>query len=199
MVMTTRIHVNGVDRFVVLNLVLLAAMSVAVYTRRQPEYLYYVGVFVAFALIGWHALREYHYPLWLLAALETGILAHFAGGLLSVAGGRLYEYTLPAGVGYDDLVHFYNSAVILLIVREVLHQADARIGRYEWLLLILGVLGIGAAWEVIEFVAWRIIPSTLIGDYANNMTDLLANGLGGGTGVLVGRLMDVGHRATPTR
>ncbi len=190
MVLRTRVRVNGVDRFVVLNLVLLAVMSLAVYSRRQPEYFYYVGVFVAFALIGWHALRGYHYPLWLLAGLEVGILAHFAGGLLSVAGERLYEHTLLAGVGYDDLVHFYNSAIILLIVREVLHQADARIGRYEWLLLVLIVLGIGAAWEVIEFVAWRLIPDTMVGGYANNMTDLLANGLGGGAGVLIGRLMD---------
>lgn len=183
-------RLNALDRFVVLNLILLMVMSVAVYTRRQPEYLYYVGVFVAFALVGWHALRQYEYPAWLLVALEIGILAHFAGGLIPVQGDPLYEYVFLAGIGYDDFVHFYNSAVIVLIVRQVLHQADARIGRYEWLLLVLVVLGIGAAWEVIEFAASRIFPSTLVGDYANNMADMLANGLGAAAGVAAAEIAD---------
>jgi len=194
--------VRPFDWFILVNIALSGVMVAAVYyptlgghVGGGGRYFSYLLLFVGLAVPVWGWLRRFDYPTWLLVALEAGILLHFAGGGLEIDSLRLYDQVF-FGVRFDKYVHFYNSLVGALGVRSLLRQRGIRFGGCESLVLVSCTLGLGAVVEMVEYAGFVIAGATGMGDYANNMQDLLANVLGSTTAVAALRLARAGVAST---
>ena len=182
-----RLTLAPLDAFFLFNLLLFLSMAGTVYHRRLMQYrggpcwgefmFYAVLVILAIAVV-WAVFRRLLAPVWLLGLVQMGILAHFAGGLSFWGGIRLYDHIF-FGVRYDKLVHFINSFTAALVVRQMLAVMGVRPGGLTRLTIVLTVLGLGALWEICEYTALLTIPHNGVGDYDNNMQDLVANAFGG--------------------
>jgi hypothetical protein len=128
-----------------------------------------------------------------LWALSAWGLAHVAGGLMPVPaswpikGGAHVLYNLwlvPGLLKYDQVVHAYGFGVVTWACWQGLRGAFARRGvpaRPTAGLLTLCVaagMGFGAANEVVEFLATRVLPETNVGGYENTGWDLVSNTVG---------------------
>lgn len=163
------------DWFVILNLALFLVVAGSVLLRRfvlfrGEEHLGEFGIYAVVSVVGvtvaWRALRRFEWPVWLLLAVELAILIHFAGGLVTVDGGRLYD-VVSFGVRFDKVVHLVNSFVAALVVSHVTRQSG--------LPVVLMVLGLGTVWEVVEYAVVSRVPEAGVGLYENNLEDLIAN------------------------
>ena len=88
-------------------------------------------------------------------------------------GGDVYR----AGVGFDAVVHLLTTgaatlAALALGMRETFPVLARRPGELAAVMLSIG-LGIGACWEVLEWIVG--VPGMSLGD---TMRDLIADGLG---------------------
>ena len=123
-------------------------------------------------------LRHLRPPLALLCLLELAFVLAMAGMAVPVGGGRLYDVTV-AGVRFDKVVHVAWAFAGALAVAALVDH----FGRVPpWLRMsaaVLVVLGLGAAWELVEYAVVRSIPGAGVGGYDNNMQDLIANAGGG--------------------
>lgn len=190
---------NRFDLWVAGNLALLTAMSWLVYRKADYEFGLYAAVFAVAFVGAWWYLRRFEFPWWLYVLVEVGILAHFAGGLLHFGPDnlRLYGHRF-LGVRYDKLVHFYNSAVLATAITYILDGAGVRLGRAKGFVVVLMMLGVGALWEIVEYSAVMSLPTTGVGDYHNNMRDLVANLAGSLLAATAGRWW-TGHGAAGVR
>ncbi|QDV35598.1 hypothetical protein [Tautonia plasticadhaerens] len=120
-------------------------------------------------------------------------LAHMAGGLMPVPegwplGGEspvLYNlWLVPERLKYDQLVHAYGFGLVTWICWQGMQRACGDRGvtiRPTVGLLTLCVAagsGFGAANEVVEFAATRLLSETNVGGYVNTGWDLVANLIG---------------------
>jgi hypothetical protein len=144
------------------------------------EFFVYACVFAL--LIGWlwWWLRRFPVRWRLLIAGESALLLHFAGGVSIRPGMRLYDvWLLHVGdMRFDKLVHVLACIVVGFIVGAVLRAYDVRLGRVRVIAMILIISGIGALWEICEYVVVSNFPDAGVGGYDNNMQDMIAN-LGG--------------------
>lgn len=175
------------DLFALPNLVLLAAVTGVV---SWPRFVHYrgaanVGEFIVYLVLtaagiglAWTALRHLRPPLPLLCLFQLAFLLAVAGMAVPVGDGRLYDMVV-AGVRFDKVVHFVWAFAGALAVAAVIDHY----GRVPpWLragMAVLAVLGLGAAWELVEYLVVRSIPEAGVGGYDNNMQDLIANACGG--------------------
>lgn len=150
------------------------------------EFLVYAGVIAAAFVVGCIALRDGPWSWGLVAVLELPVALHFAGVLVAVDGGRLYDWTM-LGIRFDKVVHLISAVAAAVAVRRVLRWRRARLGGLEPLVILLMVMGLGAFWEIIEYVVMRTIPDAGVGLYDNNLQDMVANMLGGTIAVLLDR------------
>jgi hypothetical protein len=173
-----------VDMFLILNLLLFLALWWALYPAagaagRAPfdrqEFLIYGAVILLVILIGRIRLGKIGCPLPLLLMVQAGIIAHFAGGLVAVGGTRLYDARF-LGLGFDNYIHVYNAFVGAALIGHVLRGRIPEAARPA--ILIGLTLGAGAVVEIVEFLVVQAIPTAGVGDYANNMRDLIANAIG---------------------
>ncbi len=132
----------------------------------------------------WLACRRLPLQWPVLAALQAGIVMHYCGGLMDVNGIRVYDWLFLAGIRFDKYVHLYNAFAIGLLIQHVIDIMDMHLRAFRSLLVLLVVLGLGAVVEIIEFLFTRMVIVHGVGDYVNNMGDLLAN-LAGGVMLLV--------------
>lgn len=139
-----------------------------------------------------------------LWALSLWGLAHMAGGLMPVPaswpiGGEspvLYNlWLVPGLMKFDQAVHAYGFGVVTWVCWQGLQRAFALRGvaaRPTPGLLTLCVAagsGFGAANEVVEFIATRVLDETNVGGYDNTGWDLVANLVGClGAAALISRL-----------
>ncbi len=177
---------NPFDLFILINFVLLLMMTGVVYYTTEWEFGLYAAAFIVVGVLLWRVLRRYPYPIWLLLALELGLLIHFAGGLIHFGpqNTRLYGHYF-LGLRFDKYVHFYNSLIGVIALRYLFRQAGLALRRMESLIVVAVVLGIGAFIEIVEYLAVTTMPSTGVGDYDNNMQDLVFNLMGGTLGVFL--------------
>ena len=121
----------------------------------------------------------------MLWALSLWGFLHMLGGGISLNGEVLYRHMVwpvfTEGefsiLRFDQVVHLYGSATgtfILYFILKPMLRADAGMGRILFLALMAG-LGIGAANETAEFIAFIMLPYTTVGDYTNTGLDMLAN------------------------
>lgn len=172
--------------FVLVNLILFAAMCVFTYYARFVQYrgaanihefFLYAAVLVAGILLLWRQFRHVWFEPALLALVQVGILAHFAGAFVQWDGHRLYDVQ-AAGIRYDKLVHFLNAFIALRVVAHIVAEQGHRMDGLTRTLMALTVLGLGAVVEVVEYLVVRTVPGNGVGGYDNNMQDLIANGFG---------------------
>ena len=155
----------------------------------------YVYAVVCFAVlcITWISFRDRQWDRSLLLLIGVGVALHVAGSIPLAGGGRVYDL-VAAGIRYDKLVHFFNSFVAARVVLAILRFEGASLGRLESLVVVLTVLGVGAAWEIVEYAVVRTVPHNGVGEYDNNMLDLVANLAGSICSVWLYRLV---HRDDP--
>ncbi len=179
--------IRNVDIFLTFNAFLCFLMCVFVYFQRFIEYrgvgnLYeffvYAVFFFAVILIAWWYLRDFIINTPLLILLQAGILIHFAGAFVPIDGGRLYDAYI-VGVRYDKYVHFINSFAAAALTSHVFGRLEVRLPIIRNLVILLVVMGMGAVIEIVEYLVVLTMKETGVGDYHNNMQDLISNLVGG--------------------
>lgn len=113
-----------------------------------------------------------------LVLLSFSGFCHMAGGNLVFDDRFLYEQSW-VGVGYDHLVHVVGlGAAGLAVWESTSWMLRATSGREAALVAFLGANAVGAVIEVGEYLATLVIAGVRVGDYTNNMQDLIANLIG---------------------
>ena len=113
-----------------------------------------------------------------LVLLAGSGFCHLAGGHLVFDGILLYEQNLGV-IGYDHLLHMVGMGTAGLAVWEATcWRLRAISGIEAALVAFLGANAVGAIIEIGEYLATLTVPAARVGDYANNMQDLIANLLG---------------------
>lgn len=153
------------------------------------EFLLYALVILTGILVLWRTFRLQDFSTLTLGLVEAGILMHFAGALVTVGEGRLYDVHL-FGIRYDKYVHLANAFTVTMLVAWVLRLRGIRPDPINRLLVVLVVLGLGAIVEIVEYGVVLTIPGNGVGGYHNNMQDLVAN-LAGATGFVAAEAASV--------
>jgi hypothetical protein len=187
-----RTKLKPMDLFAAVNIALLAILCVAYDLQRlRPhavsihlgEFAVYAAAIAIAATLAWRVLRRVALPVSVLVVLQVGILAHVAGGVIPIHGGRLYDVVV-LGLTFDKWVHAFNALAGAAFVDHLLRGDKGPLPR--GLVVLMVVLGAGAVVEMIEYLTQLILPFTGVGGYDNNMRDLFAN-LAGGLAYLAAR------------
>ncbi len=180
-------RLRPVDAFAAVNIGLFLVLLVFRYHARFVHYrgpghleeFFIYAIVLLFGIIAlWHTFRDHAFDPRLLALVQVGILMHFAGAFVQFPGGRLYDQHL-LGIRYDKFVHLVNALAIAMLVDRVFTILALPRGPLTRVILLTTVLGLGAVIEVVEYVVVLTIPANGVGDYDNNMQDLIANVCGG--------------------
>jgi putative membrane protein len=169
------------------NGVALALFAVLFASRKNYEFLMYIGVIIFFLAVILGTNRRIDYPNPVLWGLTTWALMHMAGGGLYIGGIKLYEVILiPISetysiFRYDQLVHIVGFGVATLVMFHLLKpllKDDLR-GRVALsIVVVMAGLGVGALNEIIEFLATVLVPETGVGGYTNTALDLVSDLVG---------------------
>ena len=191
------LRLRNCDLFAAVNMVLFMVMGGVVYLQRflvyrgpgnLNEFFVYACAIGAVILVAWLSLRQTNYPARLYIVTQAGILAHFAGAFISIGGQRLYDSQI-LGLGYDKFVHMFNAAVGASLIAHLFEGVPLR-PLMKALVVLMIVLGAGAVVEILEFMVSLTIPNAGVGDYNNNMGDLVANAVGAAAYLAVTGMMD---------
>lgn len=167
--------------------------SALAYRNGNQEFLFYavcMGLIIAAVVL---AHRWTRFSPGLLWAMSFWGLLHFAGGNLKVGDDVLYNLWIvrldsrSPILKFDQVVHAYGFAVAAVASWQCLRLSLPAGSKMTWG-LCLGVwlmgMGLGAANEVVEFIATLLVPNTNVGGYENTGWDLVFNGLGSGLAAL---------------
>ena len=111
--------------------------------------------------------------------LSISGFAHMAGGNVVIDGTLLYESTWFGFLGYDHLLHVLGLGAAGLAVWEATTRMFRAFGGWPAAVItFLGAHAIGTVIEIGEYLSYLIIEGVKVGDYANNMQDLIANMVG---------------------
>lgn len=149
--------------------------------------IYSVAV-LAIMLVFWLALRRHEYPVWAVIALQLTVLGHIAGRSVVIDGLPLYRSHL-LGLPGDKIVHAFNSLAAAVFATAMFRRLRLVLGGWEGFIVVMTVTGAGALVEIVEYGGTLVLPVTHVGDYANNMQDLIANLAGAFAGWLIIRLI----------
>ena len=179
-------------------LVYMAVFSAAAWRQGNDEFLIYsvaMAVIIAVVVVLHRRVRFRRRTLWLLAA--WGLL-HMAGGTVPIpealadASGKdsakavLYSLRpLDWVPRYDQITHAFGFFSATLACWDAI-AGSLRRRRAEDRVPSLGLAlaaalmgcGLGAANEVLEFAATRVLPETNVGGYVNTGWDLVSNAVG---------------------
>jgi hypothetical protein len=141
-----------------------------------------IGLFILFGVLNIWARWPVH-ALWAVALVGLG---NMLGGVLLVDGDALYMAEVLGQVRYDKVFHVVAAGAMVIIAWEAMKQWSGGIHHFAGQLLLtwLVVMGGGAVVEIAELIG-STLSDVSVGDYANNATDLVANGLGAMVGVVV--------------
>ncbi|MFO1015246.1 MAG: hypothetical protein U1E50_15945 [Caulobacteraceae bacterium] len=176
---------RNTDMFAAVNAALFCFMCGTVYYDRfvtyrgagnLHEFFFYAAAILTAIGLGAYFLRRLHWPTWLLIVVQAGIIAHFCGAFIPIDGGRLYDAHI-LGVRYDKYVHAFNAFAGASIVAHLLSRDNAHLPAKPAVIL-LTVLGGGAIVEILEYLVTLTVKHSGVGDYDNNMQDLISNLVG---------------------
>lgn len=128
--------------------------------------------------------------LWLF---NVWLILHILGGLAFYQGVRFYDLVLLNLIGdpyyvlkYDQFVHFFCYVVMSILMWSVVQKIARKNANsvVVCLVTILAASSIGAANEIIEFLAVVALGTDGVGGYTNTAIDLVANLLGAIAGTL---------------
>ncbi|HPC82498.1 MAG TPA: DUF2238 domain-containing protein [Thermoanaerobaculaceae bacterium] len=176
-----------IDGLVALNLAIAGVMAILFYYQHYRrhvlaanlgEFLLYAAITLAVTVAGWWRARRLDLGWAPLVSLQALMVLHFAGGVVARDGIRLYDVPVAFGVSFDKVVHFAAGFVAVQLFTALARGRHRDLPPFPAVFAVLVALGGGAAWELVEYLAYALIPLTGVGGYDNNMQDLLANGLG---------------------
>lgn len=160
---------------------------------KNYEFMIYIAVIVFLIVIMVFLHKKYNFSPGILLGTSIWGLMHMAGGSIKINGSVLYAFKIiPIWVTdnfyvfkFDQFAHFYCYIFATLIVFYILKKDINNKNKTAISLIILFAgMGIGALNEMIEFSAVLFLSSTGVGDYFNNMWDLMFNALGALTAVV---------------
>jgi uncharacterized membrane protein YjdF len=155
--------------------------------RQNYEFMIYVGVILAVMTLIVYTNKKVEYSNSLLWGLTIWSIMHMAGGGILLSGARLYDTMIFNLVGepynifrYDQLTHIFGFAVATLLMYSLIKSQLKKDHRWVAvsIVVVMAGLGAGALNEVIEFIAAMIIPSNGVGGYENTALDLVSNAIG---------------------
>lgn len=160
----------------------------------SPFVYYYIPITVVLAVIvGW-IHRSAHFADSTLMALSLAAIGNLAGGILLVGDGTLYGAAVIGEIRYDKVFHALATGVAGWASYEAVRRwGITRTGAAIFVSIMMAG-GAGAFVEIIEFVGSEIFENTSVGDYGNNMLDLVANTVGSVVGVVVASRVIVARR-----
>lgn len=168
----------------------LLGFGALVVVRRNTEFLLYGGVMVLLIGLVLTINSRVRFTGPVLWGLSLWGFLHLAGGNIPIPqrlaneGGSPVLYSLwliPGTLKYDQLVHAFGFFVSAFACHQAIRGRLASPGRVSFGLAIglaLMSMGLGAANEVVEFAATRVLPNTNVGGYVNTGWDLVSNAVG---------------------
>lgn len=177
---------KNTDWFIFINVGLFLLMCYVSYYDRFTKYrgeanvheFFLYAIFLVGAML-WaeRFFKPYTIPTKFLILAQVGITIHFAGGLVIVDGRRIYDLII-LGIRYDKYVHFINASALAYALGNMawFNRWERRIERD--LVLFATILGFGAMIEIVEYLVTLTVKTHGVGDYDNNMCDMIANALG---------------------
>jgi len=165
----------------------LAVFSAYFVTKRNYEFIIYVGVIVFFLVVFIVTNEKVYYPNSVLWGLVVWAIMHMAGGSVHINGTLLYKIMIiPLSKSYpvfryDQLVHIIGFGVATLtlfyMLRPLLNLNVKGWGVLSIIVVAAG-LGVGAFNEVLEFIVSSAVPESNVGGYLNTSLDLVSDLIG---------------------
>ncbi len=171
----------------VVNLCVLFFFGLLFASRKNYEFLLYIGVIVLFLGLIIATNNRVSYPNGVLWGLTVWGFLHMSGGGLYVRGTKLYEIILiPISeryeiFRYDQFVHIVGFGVATLVMCTLLKpllKPDVQKWTALSIVLVMAGLGVGALNEIVEFGATVLVPETGVGGYTNTSLDLVSDLIG---------------------
>lgn len=163
----------------VLAVVLASVAVLYLYGRAvdSPATTTYVCITLVLVAVLWWIHRTAAFPipvLWGLAAVGVG---NMLGGVLLINGNTLYLTQIIGPFRYDKIFHTAACGVAAWASWHAVGRwsGDSMGPGPRRLVAILMAAGAGAVVEMVEFTGVNVFPETNVGDYGNNMLDLVAN------------------------
>lgn len=159
------------------------------------EFIFYIFIVLFFFFLVLLTLRRSPLTLTSLWLLSFWGLLHMAGGGVHVGGSVLYDLMIFPIYGhgelaffrYDQFVHAYGFGTATFIVYQLLRPYLSDRANWKVLLPIIALagMGLGAANEIIEFIATLTMANVHVGGYVNNALDLCFNTIGAVIAVVI--------------
>ena len=171
----------------VVNACALAAFTALFASRKNYEFLLYIGVIIFFLALILATNKRVDYPNGVLWGLTAWALLHMSGGGLYIGEVKVYEIILiPLSekyhiFRYDQFVHIVGFGVATLVMYYLIKPL-LRPNLDRWVALsivvVMAGLGVGALNEIVEFAATVLMPETGVGGYTNTSLDLVSDLVG---------------------
>lgn len=163
----------------VLAAILASVAALFVYGRAvgSPATTTYVCITLVLVGVLWWIHRTAVFPmpvLWGLAAVGVG---NMLGGVLLINGNTLYLTPIIGPLRYDKIFHAAACGVAAWASWHAVGRWSGdsiKPGRRRFVAILMAA-GAGAVVEMVEFTGVNVFPETNVGDYGNNMLDLVAN------------------------
>lgn len=166
----------------------------------SPFVWYYVPItaVVTGVLFGLH--RSFRFSIGVIWGLVMVGIGNLAGGVLMVGDEPLYQLVVLGDIRYDKPFHALATGVAGWASYELISAWGTRRRSHGQAFgAVLMACGAGSLVEIVEFIGSRIFESTSVGDYDNNMLDLVANLVGALVAVLVVHMASGRHDTAPDR
>jgi len=134
--------------------------------------------------------RAVRFPPRVLWGLTAAAAGNLAGGIWLVDGQPLYVYKVIGSMRFDKPFHFVATGIAAWAALEVLRprlRPASTVG--VAFVAVMMAAGAGALVEIVEYTGTLILENANVGDYGNNMADLVANLLGAMTAVTLAHLL----------
>lgn len=137
----------------------------------------YITITAALTAVVWGIHRMVGFPVRVLWGLWSAAVGNLAGGIWLVDGQPLYVHQVWGSLRYDKPFHFAATGVAAWAAYEVLlpRMQDSANRWGVGFVAVMVACGAGALVEIVEYVGTLIIENANVGDYGNNMADLVAN------------------------
>ncbi|MFH1787243.1 MAG: DUF2238 domain-containing protein [archaeon] len=170
-----------------INAVYLLAASIYYMSRKNYEFVMYVGIVVLLFIIILLTNKRMNYPNVVLIGLSIWGAMHMLGGV-KIGDSVVYAKMLINIVGepynilkYDQFVHLFGFGIATLAM-FVLFKPFLKFPIQRWtsisIITIMAGFGVGALNEMIEFTATVLVPETGVGGFINTSLDLVADFVG---------------------
>jgi putative membrane protein len=188
---------KGQIPILVVNAVALAIFTILFLSRKNYEFLLYIGVIIFFLVLILGTNKKVEYPNSVLWGLTAWALLHMSGGGLYIGEIKLYEVMLVTLseeyhiFRYDQFVHIIGFGVATLVMYFLIKPLlRPELDRWTALsiVVVMAGLGVGALNEIVEFAATVLMPETGVGGYMNTSLDLVSDLVGAVVAIVIIRV-----------